>query len=247
VYFQIPDDKKLDIGRHRVRMVVAGDATGADQYIEVLPQGAPVFVSDVDGTLTEQKLSLEVVCDEESDPVALLGSLAGGTAQPDVHEGAPALYSKLVGLGYRVLYLTARAEWLQPHTHHFLQQSSRGDGRGDLPEGLVHTTLNELPSGPTAASVFKQNELQMLRDKGLNIVFGFGDQGSDDKAYTAAQIPYGFYYQKTDTLLRTCSDITGLPLEPAGALQKGNWRHKAYGDLMPVFSQLIASCNSGGT
>ena len=55
VYFRIPDDRKLGIGRHRVRMVVAGDGTTADQYIEVLPKGTPIFVSDVDGTLTERR------------------------------------------------------------------------------------------------------------------------------------------------------------------------------------------------
>jgi phosphatidate phosphatase PAH1 len=244
VFFRIPDDKKLEIGRHRIRMVVAGDGTGADQFIEVLPKGAPVFVSDVDGTLTEKKgPDLAVVCDEEADPAALVESLAGGSNQPNVHVGAPELYTKLVGLGYRVMYLTARPEWLEPHTHKFLRERNRGDGRGDLPEGLVHTTLGEFGALPKAAQVFKHDELQMLRDKGLNIVLGFGDQGSDVAAYSSAQIPYGFYYEKEDTALRTCSDITGLPLAPTSGLQKGNWRHLGYTKLLPVFEPLVAACS----
>ena len=55
VYFQIPADKKLGIGRHRVRLVVGGDLSGADVYIEVLPSGVPFFVADVDGTLTSEE------------------------------------------------------------------------------------------------------------------------------------------------------------------------------------------------
>jgi hypothetical protein len=243
VFFRIPDDKKLAVGRHRVRMVVAGDLTGADQYIEVLPKGAPIFVSDVDGTLTEKKgPDLGVICDEEADPAALVASLGGGSAQPNVHAGAPELYGQLVGIGARVLYLTARPEWLEPHTHKFLHERFRGDGRGDLPEGLVHTTLTEFGALPSAAQVFKHDELQMLRDKGLKIVLGFGDQGSDVNAYTASQIPYRFYYEKRDAALRNCSDIANLPLAPRAGLTNGNWRHQAYTDLLPVFSPLVEAC-----
>ena len=55
VYFQLPAGKELGIGRHRVRMVVQGDQSAADQFIEVLPKGAAIFVTDMDGTLTERK------------------------------------------------------------------------------------------------------------------------------------------------------------------------------------------------
>ena len=55
VYFQLPSEKELGVGRHRVRMVVRGDHSSADQYIEVLPKGAAIFVTDMDGTLTERK------------------------------------------------------------------------------------------------------------------------------------------------------------------------------------------------
>ena len=34
-----------------MRMVLAGDLTGAEVFIEVVTPGTPMFVSDVDGTL----------------------------------------------------------------------------------------------------------------------------------------------------------------------------------------------------
>jgi hypothetical protein len=245
VFFRIPDEKKLGLGRHRVRMVVAGDGTTAEQFIEVVPRGTPVFVSDVDGTLTERKGGdLQLVCDEESDPASLVDALAGGSAQPNVHAGAPDLYQSIVALGYRVMYLTARPEWLSPHTRRFLAERSRGDGRGDLPEGIVHTTLDELGAKPSAAQIFKRAELAALRAKGLALRIGFGDQQSDVEAYQANDVPYGFYYEKRDTKLRHCSDIGDLTLAPAEGLEPGTWRHLAYTDLMPTFASTATGCST---
>jgi phosphatidate phosphatase PAH1 len=226
-----------------VRIVVAGDGTAVDQYIEVLPKGMPIVVSDVDGTLTERAAEdIQLVCDEESDPAALVKELLGGSAQPHVHEGAPEVYSKLASLGYRPLYLTARPEWLEPHTHAFLRESARGDGRGDLPEGIVHTTLTELGALPNAAKIFKQDELTRLRDKGFKIVLGFGDQQSDVQAYSANQVQAAFFYEKRDTTLRSCSDIKTLALFPSGGIKQGSWRIEAYGDLLPSVEKLQPIC-----
>jgi len=52
LFFEIPAGKALAAGRHRVRLVVAGDLTVTELNIEVVPSGALLFVTDVDGTLT---------------------------------------------------------------------------------------------------------------------------------------------------------------------------------------------------
>lgn len=228
VYFRIPDDKRLGIGHHRVRMVVAGDGTYAEQHIEILPKGAAIFVSDVDGTLTERRPGDPVVaCDEESDFPALWRGMLGGAGQPWVHESVSTTFQKLAALGYRPLYLTARPEPLAPHTRDFLRADKRGDARGDLPNGVVHTTLGLTGAINSAAEAFKKNELDMLAKKGFRPTFGFGNRKSDVATYTAYGVPYGYLFENSDTALRHCSQIADLPLATS-RLDKGMFRIQSY-------------------
>lgn len=244
VFAEIPAAQRLGVGHHRVRMVVEGDKTYADQTLEVLPRGATLFVSDVDGTLTERRPDdLSAACDEESDfPALWRGFWSGKKSQPFVHEGAPTLYRKLAALGYRPLYLTARPEWLAPHTRAFLSQSARGDRRGDLPQGIVHTTLGLTGAMNAAAEDFKKAELKALVDKGFRVVLGFGNRPSDVATYTTYGVPYRFYIENLDTSQRSCSKVTDLPLAPAGALRKGDWRIRSYGSLVPLVEQAASGC-----
>ncbi len=244
VFAEIPAAQRLGIGQHRVRMIVAGDHTFADQIIEVLPRGTPLFVSDVDGTLTERKANdPQLACDEESDfPALWRGFFSGEKAQPDVHRGAPTAYAKLVALGYRPLYLTARPEWLVPHTHAFLRESARGDGRGNLPHGVVHTTLGLTGAFNSAAEAFKKAEIQALVAKGFKVVFGFGNRPSDVATYQQFGVPYRFYFENLDTQSRSCSKILDVALLPSGGLRRGDWRIRAYDDLAPKTARLGAVC-----
>ncbi|HET6279365.1 MAG TPA: hypothetical protein VFH73_00305, partial [Polyangia bacterium] len=119
VFYEIPADKKLGLGRHRARFVVTGDLSFTEAFVEVVAPGTPLFVADVDGTLT-------------TDEAAELNALLTGTlpnANPDAADALKALVAK----GYRPLYLTARAEGLTERTHRFL--SERG-----FPAGIVNTT-----------------------------------------------------------------------------------------------------------
>lgn len=243
VYAAIPAAQRLGIGHHRIRMVVAGDQTFAEQTIEVLPRGTPIFVSDVDGTLTERKPEdPKVVCDEESDFPALWRSMSDTGAQPNVHEGAAAAFQKLASLGYRPLYLTARPEWLSPHTHELLRESNRRDGRGNLPQGIVHTTLGLTGAFNSAAEAFKKDELKSLVAKGFKPVFGFGNRPSDVATYVANGVPFRFYFENLDTQLRSCSKVTDLPLVPEGALRQGNWRIRSYGSVGAKLGALGPVC-----
>src|SRR5690606_4516372 len=52
VYFKSPADKALEPGRHRVHLVEDDEWETAEILIDIVPAGAPFFVSDVDGTLT---------------------------------------------------------------------------------------------------------------------------------------------------------------------------------------------------
>jgi LNS2 (Lipin/Ned1/Smp2) len=243
VYALVPEAQKLGIGRHRIRMVVAGDQSYADQFVEILPKGTSLFVSDVDGTLTERRPEDPAfVCDEESDFPALWRSLGDSGAQPKVHEGVAQTFQSLAQKGYRPLYLTARPEWLVPHTRAFLKESSRADGRGNLPQGTVQTTLGLTGAFNAAAEAFKKEAVQRIVDKGFNPVFGFGNRQSDVATYKAMGVPFAYYFENPDTSARSCSKITDLPLRPRGPFQRGNWRIRAYTELGPSSAALAPIC-----
>jgi phosphatidate phosphatase PAH1 len=167
VYFEMPAGKELALGRHRVRLVVAGDHSSADLLVDVVPKDAPVLVSDVDGTLTSSETA--------EYPALLSGDLP--EAQPD----AAAVVTALVKKGYRPIYLTARPEWLTARTKEFL--ATRG-----FPPGIVHTTTGLTGALNDAAAEFKSAELVLIGQKGLTIKWAFGNKESDTDAYHAANV-----------------------------------------------------------
>ena len=180
VYFEIPPSRRLDVGRHRAHLVVRGDATSTDVYLEVLAPGAALVVSDVDGTLTE---------DETDDFARMLE----GTMSP-AHPDAATVLGVLAAKGYRPLYLTARPERLVARTRRFLA------GAG-FPPGILHTTLSATGAVGTGAYRFKAVELAAVAAKGLVPAFGFGNMESDTRAYDEARIaPPGhrFFYRQDD-------------------------------------------------
>src|SRR5690242_12503747 len=79
-HFALPltDDARLPIGLRDMYVSVVGDRTGASFLALVAPDGAPLFVSDVDGTLTSS---------ENAFPESLV---TGG--DPGVQPGAPDAY-----------------------------------------------------------------------------------------------------------------------------------------------------------
>ncbi len=177
VYFEIPAARRLAVGWHRVRFVVRGDHTVADQWIRVIPAGARVVVSDVDGTLTE------------SENAALLALLTG--PPPGANAGGAAMLQALVARGWEVFYLTARPEWLAASTHDWL--TLRG-----FPRGIVHTTLGLTGATGAPAQSFKTAELAALRTRfGRAPDYGFGNTDSDVGAYVAGGVAVPYYYRYT--------------------------------------------------
>lgn len=178
VMFEIPAARRLGPGRHRVRLVVQGDGSSTDLFIDVVPPKTPIFVSDVDGTLTS------------SENVEYAALLVGVT--PATHPGAPEALRALAAKGYRPLYLTARPEWLVQRTRDFLEE------RG-FPPGIIHTTTWELGAVASGgAAAFKTEELRMLAAKGLVPTFGFGNKPTDSEAYAtvpALAVDNRFFYQ----------------------------------------------------
>jgi hypothetical protein len=168
VYFEIPESRRLGPGRHRIRLVVAGDGTSTDLFLDIVPPKTPFFLSDVDGTLTS------------SENIEFLKLLEGEL--PDTHPGAPEALRALAAKGYRPMYLTARPEWLVQRTRDFLDKHG-------FPPGIVHTSTSLVGAGfGASAATFKTGELGMLAGKGLVPTFAFGNMPSDSDAYGTANV-----------------------------------------------------------
>lgn len=166
VHFVIPEDKRLGVGLHPLRVVVRGDGSSAELSLLVTDGSLALAVSDVDGTLTGT----------ETEAFEKLLSRDPASAHPD----AAAAIGALAERGYQPVYLTARPEWLVPTTRAFLRE------RG-FPPGIVRTSLTRTGYLGDGAGEFKRVELEALR-KRAPIQLAFGNMPSDAAAY-AAVIP----------------------------------------------------------
>lgn len=191
VYFQIPQASALGVGRHRVRLVVKGDVTATELFLEVLAADTPVFVSDVDGTLTTSEL-------------AEVGGVFTGTT-PDANPHAAETFQALVKKGYRPLYLTARAERGTQRTREFLAE------RG-FPAGIVQTSFSPLGLTGPDASTFKAAAIARVTGHGFSSKLGFGNTSTDVDAYSTAGIPASgaYFYQFTPSVGQRIDDYATL-------------------------------------
>jgi phosphatidate phosphatase PAH1 len=133
----------------------------------VIEPGTPIFVADIDGTLTTS--------DTETWTSLLTGSL------PENWPSSPEALSILASKGLRPFYLTARPEWLDGRSREFLA----ADG---YPPGVMHTTLDFLGATGAAAATYKTAELEWVTGKGATLEWSFGNSDTDAQAYEAAGI-----------------------------------------------------------
>ncbi len=174
IYYEIPSDRRLGLGRHRIHFVVRGDHTVADQSIEVVPDDARFVVTDVDGTLTT------------SETVAFTALLTG--TPPDANPHAAELLWAYAERGYHIWYLTARPEWLGTTTVDWL--ALRG-----FPPGIVHTTLSYTGGLGSAAQTFKTDELAAHAARfPASIDALIGNTDTDMAAFQTTGVPSGQAY-----------------------------------------------------
>lgn len=180
VFYAIPQGKKLGPGRHRLHLVLKADLSTTDLFIEVVPDGTEIFVSDVDGTLTTSEN-------------AQFTSLFTGS-DPDANPDAAAALSKLAEKGYRPMYLTARPEWLVQKTRDWL--AAKG-----FPPGIIHTTLGGTGALGNSAATFKSDELAAIKNKGIVLSYLIGNTDTDATAYDDAGVlplDHRIFFQYTD-------------------------------------------------
>ena len=194
VYFQLPSNIQLGLGRHRFELVVAGDLSHVPVYVDVVEPGTPIIVSDVDGTLTTS---------ENEEFTALL---TGDT--PQANPDAATVLHTLADKGYRIFYLTARPEFLVERTREFVRD------RG-FPPGLVHTTLNTTGATGEEAVAYKSGELAAIAARGLVPSWAFGNTITDAEAFASAGIEPAdqrvmYLFEDPDFGSRTIPSYTSL-------------------------------------
>lgn len=169
----------LERGRHRILMVVAGDLSYTEQFIEVVHPDAKIVVTDIDGTLT-------------SSEYAALTDVVG-LPPAEAHPGAADVMNAFAERGYHLFYLTARPEWMMPLSREWLPM------RG-FPPGVLHTTLSKAGALGGAAVDYKSGELAwLLAHTGIVPSYGFGNKDSDVEAYVNGGIePSRCYYFELD-------------------------------------------------
>jgi hypothetical protein len=181
VFFRIPADRALGVGWHRLRFVVRGDHSVAEQWIRVVPEGARFVVTDLDGTMTSE---------ENAQFVSLLTG-----NPPAANPGGALVMRTLMERGYEVLYLTARPEWLVQTTHTWLANNQ-------FPRSIVHTTLGLTGALGNAAVAFKTAELNAIRTRfGSAPEIGIGNTDSDAAAYNNTGVRRRYLYRYMGDLM----------------------------------------------
>ncbi len=181
IFFEVPTGQALGLGRHRVRLVVGGDLTAVDMFMEIVPPSTPMFVADMDGTLTDSE-------------TAQFFAILTGTV-PNANPDAAQALNILAAKGYRPMYLTARPEWLVKTSQDWIVAKG-------FPPGILHTTLVGGGATGPAAAMYKTEELAMLAQKMLKPAYAIGNTNTDADAYNAGNIqPLAnrIYFQYTDT------------------------------------------------
>ena len=161
--YSLGGDDRLPIAMRDLYVSVVGDRSGVGFLGYVAPDGAPLAVSDVDGTLT----SSENVFAE----TIVLGT------DVDIQPGAPAAYVVMAAKGYQPVYLgLARGRAYTEVTRSWLAE--KGMPRGPL---RLAPDLFTLPGQESID--FKTGAMTDLENSGLDIVIGIGNRASDVTAY----------------------------------------------------------------
>jgi len=157
----LADANRLPVAMRDLYVSVVGDRTGTAFLAYVAPDGTPLLVSDIDGTLT-------------SSENAFTESLVTGTP-PDPQPGAAAAFSDAVARGYQLVYVTARGSQYTAATRTWL--AANNFPRGPL---RLSPSFITLPGSDTIE--YKTSTIEAIQT-GFTVLAGIGNRASDVTAY----------------------------------------------------------------
>jgi phosphatidate phosphatase PAH1 len=158
---------RLPLGVRDLYFSVEGDRTGAEYLGAVLPDAAPLVISDVDGTLT-------------SSENAFFETIVTG-AEPDQQPGASDALQAIAAKGYEPVFVTSRGNQYTGDTRQWL--ADKGFPRA--PVRLANSFVT-LPGQDTID--YKTQTFTALAD-GLTVFAGIGNRATDVTAYTNVGLP----------------------------------------------------------
>lgn len=174
VFFEIPEGKRLGVGRYPVRMVLRGDLSEARFDLIVIEAGTQAIITDVDGTLTTSDTELFT-------EVAL--SIFNETYIQEMYVDADRMLEGWADKGYLIVYMSGRPDLLRRMSERWIEAR--------FPPGPIHLTDTNGQVLPTNAGVgtYKKEFIAYLRSQGLDIVAAYGNATTDIWAYEQAGIP----------------------------------------------------------
>ena len=165
---------RLPLGTRDLYLSVVGDRTGAEYFGAVLPDAAPIVISDVDGTLT-------------SSENAFLETIALGI-EPDQQPGASDAFQAIAAKGYLPVFVTARGNQYTGDTRQWL--ADKGFPRAPV---RLSNSFVTLPGQDTID--YKTSTFTALAD-GLTIFAGNGNRATDVTAYSNVGLPGSKIFMK---------------------------------------------------
>lgn len=173
-YFSLSAAQARPPGRYPAVMLVKGDHSRVEFTLFVVRPGTPAVVFDIDATLTSS--------DGEVFRQAV-GRASGKDYDPDPRPGARDVARLWASMGYLVVYLTGRPDFLCGLSRQWLED------RGFPPGALFCTSKGSqvLPNND-GVGAFKTDRLEMLKDKGLVFNAAYGNAPTDIFAYRNAGI-----------------------------------------------------------
>jgi len=157
---------RLPTGMRDLYVSVTGDRTGAEFIGFVAPNGTPLVVSDIDGTLTASENAYP-------EALALGGDVA---AQP----GAAAALQMLAAKHYSIIYISTRGDRFTQDTRDWFAAKSFPRGPMRLPPAIV-----TIPGADTVE--FKRSAIESLA--AFEVAAGIGNRSTDITAYSEAGLP----------------------------------------------------------
>ena len=177
----------LEPGQNLVTFTFNTTIWGVQQlhaYLFLYPWNIRLVVSDIDGTITR------------SDIMGQLLPMVGGDWS---QSGVTKLYTSIVGNGYKMMYLSARAIAQASATRDYLanvQQDGESLPQGPVimsPDGLLPSLYREViqrkPHEFKIACL--QNIRSLFPDDWNPFYAGFGNRETDEISYQAVGVPHG--------------------------------------------------------
>lgn len=163
--YELPIDTAIPMNGQPVYAMLEADGSCAEHHVQLLPRGAKVVITDIDGTLT-------------TDDAELFTQITDAAYVPKMKIAADALLRAWASKGYPIVYLTARPHVLRGETRQWLRDLG-------FPIGPV-ITANNLGDADSYKTPWVK---RMLETFGWVPVAAYGNASTDISAYANAGIP----------------------------------------------------------